>query len=196
VGRPRGRKSRRGPENSAHRGSHGASLKHRAPDVGEKADLRFYQPPDGGLGRDRRSASAWRHAEARGSVRPPASRAPSDFFESAIGRRARAQNRVARTMAAVRHNLTDTLFQRMQAGSYLCKRPVNALQQGGHKIRRRMRHHVLALTGNNTGAFHGPGLRFFGARKNGQQRQGKRPIRRSPIMSARLRQAAGGENAE
>ena len=55
------------------------AYKHRARDAGEKADLRFLQygrRP----GRDRRSASVSRDAEARGSVRPPASRAPSDLF--------------------------------------------------------------------------------------------------------------------
>jgi hypothetical protein len=42
VGRPRqARNSGRGSENSAHRGSCGASLKRRARDVGEKTDLRF-----------------------------------------------------------------------------------------------------------------------------------------------------------
>ena len=45
----------------------------------------------GGPGRDRRSASVWRHAEARGSVGPPASRAPSDFFRERLGRITRAQ---------------------------------------------------------------------------------------------------------
>ena len=93
MGRPRWSASRRrGSENSAHRGSRGASLKRRARDAGEKADLRFLLP-DGGLGRDRCPASISRDVEARGSVRPPASRAPSDFFRWRIGRTARTHPR-------------------------------------------------------------------------------------------------------
>ena len=58
------------------------AYKHRARDAGEKADLRFLRQMDGGPGRARRSASVSRDAEARGSARPPASRAPSDLFRA------------------------------------------------------------------------------------------------------------------
>jgi hypothetical protein len=57
------------------------AYKHRARDAGEKADLRYYNT-NGGPGRDRRSASVSRDAEARGSAGPPASRAPSDLFRA------------------------------------------------------------------------------------------------------------------
>ncbi len=70
------RDSKRWLANSDHRGTCGANLKHCARDAGEKADLRFRHYPDGGLGRDRRSASVSRDIEARGSAGPPASRPP------------------------------------------------------------------------------------------------------------------------
>jgi hypothetical protein len=54
--------------------------------------------PDGGLGRDRRSASVWRHAEARGSVGPPASRAPSDFISAGASAEWLGRKRAARTV--------------------------------------------------------------------------------------------------
>ena len=104
MGRPRqDRNSGRGPENSAHRGFCGASLKHRARDAGAKADLRFLRLPDGNLGRGRRSASVSRDIGARGSAGPPASRAPSDLFDSAsaegLGRKTRRENEVLRLLA-------------------------------------------------------------------------------------------------
>ena len=77
------------------------AYKHRARDAGEKADLRFLRQQNGGPGRDRRSASVSRDAEARGSVGPPASRAPSDLFERATGRMTRAHICVARGKEAV-----------------------------------------------------------------------------------------------
>ena len=56
------------------------AYKHRARDAGEKADLRNSKHQDGGPAGLSRSASVSRDIEARGSVRPPASRAPSDLF--------------------------------------------------------------------------------------------------------------------
>ena len=81
-----------GRNHSATGGHAEESLKHRARDAGEKADLRFYKIPRCRSRPGSASASAWRHAGARGSVRPPASRAPSDFFPERIGRMTRAQN--------------------------------------------------------------------------------------------------------
>src|SRR6185312_14052863 len=81
------------------RGRCGANLKHCARDAGEKADLRLlhisrHRPRPGTV-----SASTSRDVGARGSVGPPASRAPLDF-----SRRLRPHNsgakRAARTMEA------------------------------------------------------------------------------------------------
>ena len=78
--------------NLSHRGPCGG--KPQTPRAGRwrEGGLAVLPIPDGGLGRDCRSAQASREAWARGSAGPPASRAPSDFSGSASAEITRVQS--------------------------------------------------------------------------------------------------------
>ncbi len=87
------RGSQRWLANSDHRGTCGANLKHRARDFGEKADLRFRHYPDGGLGRDRRSARYREISKPVGPLDPRRPAPPRTFSEGASAEMTRAQSR-------------------------------------------------------------------------------------------------------
>ena len=84
------------PERSAHRGSYGASLKHRARDAGDFWRTCGYQTEGPVRGR---AASAPRGAEARGSDLDPASPSPSRF---------RGREKIGRRCARRRKNFQTT----------------------------------------------------------------------------------------